>query len=100
MNVLARALAVVCLAMLLSACAGSGGRSAASSIPDANSPGAQAFLNRCSICHVVPHPARHDYSGWLYLVPLMEQRMAERGVGALSGAERSLILAYLKEHAR
>ncbi|MDH3979852.1 MAG: hypothetical protein OEU91_04985 [Gammaproteobacteria bacterium] len=86
--------------MLLSACAGSGGRSAAGAIPDAGSPGAQAFLNRCSICHAVPHPARHVYSGWLSLVPLMEQRMAERGVGPLSGEERSMILAYLKEYAR
>jgi hypothetical protein len=100
MNGLARVLTVIFMVMLLSACAGSGGRSLASSIPDAGSPGAQVFSNRCSACHAVPHPARHDYSGWRYLVPLMEQRMTERGVGSLSGEERTLILAYLKEHAR
>jgi hypothetical protein len=91
---------IVFLLLLLSACAGNGGRSAAASIPDAGSPEAQTFVNRCSLCHAVPHPARHDYSGWRYLVPLMEKRMAERGVAPLSGEERALILSYLEQHAR
>jgi hypothetical protein len=88
------------MALLLSACAGGGGRPAATPIPDADSPGAQAFVHRCGLCHAVPHPARHAYAGWRYLVPLMEQRMAERGVVPLSGEERAVILSYLKEHAR
>ncbi len=100
MTAFARTLPAFCLALLLSACAGNGGRNAAATIPDADSRGAQAFAHRCGLCHAVPHPARHEYSGWRYLVPLMEQRMAERGVGPLSGEDRALILAYLKEHAR
>jgi hypothetical protein len=58
------------------------------------------FVNRCGLCHAVPHPARHEYAGWQYLVPLMEQRMAERGVVPMSGEERAIILSYLEEHAR
>ena len=100
MNGLVRALHITCLALLLSACAGSGGGPAGVSVPDAGSPGAQAFVRRCGICHAVPHPARHEYSGWRYLVPLMEQRMAERGVPPFSGEERAVILSYLQEHAR
>jgi hypothetical protein len=95
-----RLLPVTALALLLSACAGDSGRSAAAFIPDAGSPRAQAFVNRCGICHAVPHPARHDYPGWRYVVSLMEKRMAERGVGPLSAEERTLILSYLEEHAR
>jgi mono/diheme cytochrome c family protein len=91
---------IAAVSCLLAACAGGESRTAGPSIPEAGSPGAQAFASRCSLCHAAPHPARHEYSGWLYLVPLMEQRMAERGVNALSEQERALILAYLKEHSR
>ena len=91
---------VTSLVLLLSACAGKGARSAATPLPDAGTPGAQAFVNRCGLCHAVPHPARHDYSGWRYLVQLMEKRMAERGVAPLSGEQRALILSYLEQHAR
>ncbi len=100
MNGFARTGCAALLATMLAACAGVDGRPASVSIPDHTSPGAQAFSARCSSCHATPHPARHDWHGWLYLVSLMERRMAERGMAAMSADEKALILAYLKEHAR
>lgn len=61
---------------------------------------AAVFASRCSLCHALPHPARHDMAGWQVLVPLMEMRMSQRGVPPLSDAERVSILSYLGQHAR
>ena len=65
-----------------------------------DSAAAQTFVSRCSACHSVPHPGRHSYQGWQYLVTVMEQRMAERGMLPLTTEDRELILAYLQENAR
>jgi mono/diheme cytochrome c family protein len=93
----------ISLAFLLLATAGCAiqtGDSNATPIPDAESPAARLYAGRCGGCHAVPHPARLTYPGWVQLLPLMERRMAERGMPPLSEAERNQILAYLKAHAR
>jgi len=76
------------------------GKPGGTSLPDADSVAAQTFVSRCSACHAIPHPGRHTYQGWTYLVPLMESRMAERGMMPLTAEDRQLILAYLQENAR
>ena len=76
------------------------GNPRATPVPDAESPAARRYAERCGACHALPHPARLTYPGWVRLLPLMERRMAERGMPPLSGAERNEILAYLKAHAR
>jgi hypothetical protein len=88
------------LGLLIAGCSSSGPRPAGIALPDAQTREARIFARRCSTCHDTPHPARHDYPGWQQLVGLMEQRMAERGIPALTGDERTAILAYLREHAR
>lgn len=90
----------VCLLPLLAGCAGTGGPRAVTTIPDETTPAAQVYISRCSSCHALPHPGRHGYDAWVYLVSVMEQRMAERGMAGLSDEERADILAYLHEHAR
>ena len=90
----------VCLSLVLTGCAGAGGTSAGAAIPDGESPAARLYVSRCSACHAVPHPGRHDYGAWVYLVALMEQRMAERGMSGLTDADRTAILGYLQDHAR
>ena len=65
-----------------------------------DSAAAQTFVIRCSACHAIPHPGRHTYQGWLHLVLIMEQRMAERGMAPLTAEDRAVILAYLQENAR
>lgn len=84
----------------LAGCAGQSLRERGPAVPDAGSPIARVYIERCGSCHAVPHPARHFYAGWRRLVPLMERRMAERGVRPLTDRERSDILAYLQAHAR
>jgi hypothetical protein len=73
---------------------------AATPIPDAQSPAARLYAARCSSCHVLPHPARLSYAGWVQLLPLMERHMVERGMAPMSQADRNQILGYLKAHAR
>jgi hypothetical protein len=88
------------LILMLCGCAGQGGLRGGAHIPDPDSPAAQIYIVRCGTCHAVPHPARHSYPDWQYLVALMEQRMVERGFSPLTSGERTDILAYLQLHAR
>ena len=90
----------VCLLQVLAGCTGTGGLRAGASIPDATSPVARVYISRCSSCHALPHPGRHGYDAWVYLVSIMEQRMAERGMAGLTDEDRADILAYLHAHAR
>jgi len=78
------------------------GTAACSSAPPAsNAAGAaQVFTSRCSICHAPPHPKRHSYAEWELLLPVMQQRMEERGMGQLSDQDREAILSYLKANGR
>ena len=95
-----RRLFAACMSLALTGCTGLGGISAGPDIPAERSPAAQLYISRCGACHAVPHPGRHDYGTWVYLVALMEQRMAERGMSELTGADREAILGYLQDHAR
>lgn len=97
--VLVRLIFPVCLVATLAGCS-TAGMSGGTSLPDMDSPAAQIFVSRCSACHAVPHPGRHSYQGWLYLVPVMEQRMAERGMAPLGAEDREVILTYLQANAR
>jgi len=83
---------------LLTACTIPGPRD--TPLPDAESAGAKVYSARCSNCHALPHPQRLGYNAWLGLIPVMEQRMQERGMQKLSGEERDKLLAYLKAHSR
>ncbi|NIR60540.1 MAG: cytochrome C [Gammaproteobacteria bacterium] len=69
-------------------------------IPEPGSPGARAFVARCSTCHGLPHPARLGREGWPYVLAVMDRRMEERGLEPLSEEERARILGYLTAHAR
>ena len=93
-------IALVCLLLATAGCATKAGNPSTGRIPDAESPAARLYVRRCGPCHAVPHPARLAYPGWVQLLPLMERRMAERGMAPISGVERKEILAYLKAHAR
>lgn len=69
-------------------------------IPSAQSVDAQLYAKKCSACHALPHPKRNTSEQWRNLVPLMERRMAERGMETLTEDERETVLAYLTTHAR
>jgi len=69
-------------------------------IPNAESPAAKLFVEKCGTCHAVPHPKRNSAEEWQHLIPLMEQRINERGMDALTNKQRETIQAYLQTHAR
>jgi hypothetical protein len=69
-------------------------------LPDASSAEAQAFQTRCGTCHGLPHPHRHTYAQWEYVMTMMEMRIRERGMNPLSSDDRDAILRYLKDNAR
>lgn len=69
-------------------------------LPDADSAGARLYAARCGACHSVPSPRRLYYQQWVDLLAVMDTNMAHRGMRPLSGGERTVILAYLKAHAR
>jgi cytochrome c5 len=83
------------LLILLAGCAGG-----PTPIPDPDSAAAQLYTDKCSACHALPHPKRHTLAEWQSTFTLMEQRIAERGLPAISADEKQILLGYLKEHAR
>ena len=73
---------------------------AATIIPDADSLQAKIYTEKCSTCHVLPHPKRLSFNGWKHMLKLMDQRMVERKVSPLEPEERKAIEGYLRQHAR
>jgi hypothetical protein len=73
---------------------------AATPIPDADSPQAKVYAEKCTVCHVLPHPKRLSFNGWKHMLTLMDQRIEERNMSPLEPEERQAIETYLKRHAR
>ncbi|MDQ7011880.1 MAG: hypothetical protein Q9M29_08675 [Mariprofundaceae bacterium] len=73
---------------------------AATPIPDADSPQAKIYAEKCSVCHVLPHPKRLHFAQWQHMLTLMDRRMKERHVPLPGKEERQAIVDYLKTHAR
>jgi len=90
-------LALLSALLLLTACAPTAVNKEATSQDTAQ---VQAFNTHCSACHALPAPKRHRFEEWQLLLGVMEQRMSERGMTALSEQDRDAILAYLKRHGR
>jgi hypothetical protein len=69
------------------------------SLPDASSPAAQLYVNRCGNCHV-PYPP-HEMTGamWDTQVTMMETKMQAAGMRPLTSDERESILEYLQRNA-
>ena len=69
------------------------------SLPDATSPGAQLYVNRCGNCHVPYNPHEMTASMWDTQVTMMEVKIQAAGMPALTSDERESILEYLKRNA-
>ncbi len=81
--------------MLVTACAGR-----QTPIPNAESPEAKLYAEKCDACHSLPHPKRHSYAKWQQMTKLMESHIKEKEMAPLSDGERKTIMGYLKENAR
>jgi hypothetical protein len=88
-------LAFLFLGPVLNGCAGG-----PTPVPDPDSAAARLYVDKCGACHAVPHPKRNTAEDWHHLLPLMEQRMAERGKEPLTDEEREILSKYLDAHAR
>ncbi|MGC2306101.1 hypothetical protein [Candidatus Binatus sp.] len=69
------------------------------SLPDASSPAAQLYVNRCGNCHVPYPPHEMTAAMWDTQVTMMETKMQAAGMRPLSSDERESILEYLKRNA-
>ena len=69
------------------------------SLPDASSPAAQLYVNRCGNCHVPYPPHEMTAAMWDTQVTMMETKMQAAGMPPLSADERESILEYLQRNA-
>jgi hypothetical protein len=69
------------------------------SLPDATSPAAQLYVNRCGNCHVPYPPHEMTASMWDTQVTMMETKIQAAGMPPLTSDKRESILEYLKHNA-
>ena len=86
------ALALALLAIIISGCKPAG-------LPDAASPAAQLYVNRCGNCHTPYNPHELTAAMWDTQVTMMEEKMQPAGMPALTSDERESIVEYLKRNA-
>lgn len=68
-------------------------------IPEADTPAAKLYAERCATCHALPHPKRLDWPHWRHMLGVMRIRMKERGM-TMPNEDWRTIATYLKRHAR
>ncbi|MZG30863.1 MAG: cytochrome c [Nitrospinae bacterium] len=85
-------LLIVFASLFLGGCAGT------QTIPDPESPGARLFQERCTMCHGLPAPTRHNPEQWDHLLVMMEGFMQERNID-FPVQEKKLIRDYLHKNA-
>lgn len=64
-----------------------------------NTPDAQVFVAKCSVCHQTPSPSAHTAAEWPEVIARMQSNMAQMGVTQLTVDEVAQVAAYLKAHA-
>ena len=68
-------------------------------LPEADSPGGQVYVQQCGQCHAPYNPRSMTAAMWRVQVPMMEDKMKQSGLPALSDADRTAILDYLGRNA-
>ena len=68
-------------------------------LPDADSPGAIAYVQQCGLCHPPHQPSSMTAEMWKVQVSRMMEMRARRGLPPLTGAQQQVILDYLTSHA-
>ena len=67
-------------------------------VPEAETPQAQLYVNRCGGCHRVYAPASMTAAMWEMQVERMQGEIVRRGLPALTKEERETLLVYLRRH--
>lgn len=86
--------ALLAAALAIGACA-----CAKKPLPEKGTYAEQIYANRCGQCHQPYQPQMFTSGMWQLQVKLMQGRMEQAGMPALSPGERETILSYLKRHA-
>jgi hypothetical protein len=87
-----RTLLAIALALSLGGCK-------RNALPDPASPDAHVYVARCGQCHAPYNPRTMTADMWRAQVPMMEDKMRQAGLPALSDSEREQILDYLSANA-
>lgn len=69
-------------------------------LPERESPEAELYLGRCTVCHAPPDPRLHSADEWPGVLDRMENYMAMMKRGGVTPEEKESILVYLRRHAR
>ncbi len=69
------------------------------SLPEPESPGAQAFQRRCGECHRAYAPGSMTWPMWQYQLDRMHLLLTQLHRPWLSSEEEALVTDYLKRHA-
>ena len=64
------------------------------------SPAAALYRERCSQCHLLPHPLQQTREEWAQVVDRMQDRMRREQKNPLTDPEKQSILEYLQQKAR
>ncbi len=67
-------------------------------VPEAETPPAQLYVNRCGGCHRVYAPASMTAAMWEMQVERMQGELVRRGLPPLTKEERETLLVYLRRH--
>jgi cytochrome c5 len=63
-------------------------------------PSAVLYRDRCSQCHLLPHPFQQTPEEWVEVVDRMQDHMRRQQKNPLTDPEKRSILEYLKQKAR
>lgn len=63
-------------------------------------PSAVLYRERCSQCHLLPHPVQQTPEEWVSVVDRMQDHMRRAQKNPLTDQEKNTLLRYLKEKAR
>lgn len=69
-------------------------------LPTDNTPAAVLYRERCSQCHLLPHPLQQTSDEWVQVVDRMQDQMRRAQKNPLTDQEKSTIVGFLKEKAR
>ncbi len=69
------------------------------SLPEPESPAAQLYQKRCSVCHRLYAPSLLTNEMWQFMMGRMDVEMQRRSMPLPTPQERAAILEYLQKHA-
>jgi hypothetical protein len=67
-------------------------------IPEADTPAARLYVNRCGGCHMLHAPGSMTAAMWDMQVERMQGELVRRGIAPLTKDERQTLIDYLHRH--